>query len=154
MTSSATELDSDGDKLPDEVESIIGNVTPSASQTLVVSKINPKLNFAKHGLSDSIAFSGTLPVHETFVEGESVTVDVGGVVKSFMLSAKGAQKVNNDSFKVKVKRKSGAVVSLPTQKYSAKFSKGNFAPKLLDEGLTNNTVLGEMRTVPVIVFFD
>jgi hypothetical protein len=45
------------------------------------------------------------------------------------------------------------VVAIQVAKYSVKFSKGNFAANLRDEGFINANVDGSSRTVRVTVLF-
>jgi hypothetical protein len=164
---SKTLVDVDGDGFPDEIENAagvgtnplaigstpFGGLPAGTVQPLVVSKLQIKLNFAKTN-SDSIAFSGTLPIPAGFaVSGQVVIADVGGVVKVFTLSSKGASPKANDTFKLKVKASKGVVLQ-QVGKYQAKFNKGDFAAQLFDEGLENTEIKDILRTVPVIVLFN
>ncbi|HEY3324669.1 MAG TPA: CAP domain-containing protein [Planctomycetota bacterium] len=158
-------IDSDGDGFPNEIETALGtdpnnaNSTPfggspaGTPQPLTISKLSIKLNFIK-GASDGIQLSGLLPVPQGFViANQQVMVDVGGVVKSFALSSKGASLPGLSTFKLKVKNsKSG--VAAQSAPFTAKFSKGDFVSLLSDEGLTKTRPSGSQVSVPVIILFN
>jgi len=109
---------------------------------LSVSKMIIKLNFAKPD-SDKIGVKGLLDVPaDVAVEGLRVIVDVGGVVKTFTLDAKGKSKSGGDAFALK-KPKSGA------SKFALKLIKGSFSASLADEGLADITVADLPVTVTV-----
>ena len=139
--------DSDGDGFSDDFEIASGTSPLNASDSptggpapvvadLVESKLSIKLNFAKPGF-DSIGFVGTLPIAAGFnPASKTAIIDVGGVVKSITLDAKGKSPKGDNSFKLTVKAKKG-VVAAQTAKYSVKLTKGSFATSLSDEGLTN-----------------
>jgi hypothetical protein len=121
---------------------------------LGVGKLTISLNFAKPA-ADVIALSGTLPVPDGFTAaGAQVVVDVGGVVKSFTLDAKGRAKVGSDEVSISVKRKRGVVVAQDAR-LSVRFAKGTFAPQLQDEGLVdplaNGAPLGSKFEGPVSI---
>ena len=66
-----------------------GGILAGTPLPLTISKIGVKLNFARAG-SDSISLSGTLPIPAGLVvAGQSVVIDVGGVIKIFTLDDKG-----------------------------------------------------------------
>jgi hypothetical protein len=159
-------IDSDGDGFSDSFETAAGSnpfnagSTPADAtagappQALTVTKMSIKLSFAKQG-ADSISVSGTLPVPDNFnVSGKKVVVNVGGVIKSFVLDSKGASPRGSDTFKLMVKQKKG-VAAAQNAKFTAKFSKGTFADKLADEGLTGTAdVKKSPKTVQVDVIFN
>ncbi len=154
--------DSDGDGFSDAFENAVGTNPNDASSTptgqpatagtlmpLTVTKPKIKLNFAKPGTSDSISFSGTLPVSAGFKpSGAMVSLDVGGVAKMLPLNGKGS-----NSVKVTIKSKNG-IVAAQTAKYAVTFKKGNFAATLASFGLTK--VVGPAKTVnvPFTVIFN
>lgn len=110
-----------------------------APDLLPLPKASIKLNFAKP-LSDSISVSGILNIPADFVvTGKVVTVNVGGVSKTFTLDEKGKAKTGYDSFSIGVKAKNGIVLP-QVSKYKASFKKGDFAGDLDDDGLINDTV--------------
>ena len=158
--------DSDGDGFSDAVELAAGSdphdptSTPSnndhaqQARDLALSKIAIKLNFAKPG-SDSIAFSGSLPITAGFVSaGQKIVVDVGGVVAPFTLDAKGSAKSGVNSFKITIKAKKG-VVADQTAKFAVKMSKGTYAKDLANEDLTGAVdAKNQSRKITVTVLFD
>lgn len=162
---SNSKTDTDADGFPDELETALGTaandaastpfgIAAGAPQALTMTKLQIKLNFAKGNL-DSVAASGTLPVPAGFVlaAGQIVVLDVGGVIHSFTLSAKGAGgDPKTDSIKVRLKPARGAVG--PQALFTAKFTHASLGLLLADEGLLNTTVTKSALTVPVIVLFN
>jgi hypothetical protein len=159
-------VDTDGDGFSDSFETAVGTdpnsaastptgspATAGAAKKLSVAKMAVKLNFAKPTGNDSIGLSGGLLIPEGFaVSGKKALVDIGGVVKSFTLGAKGASPKANDVFAVGVKAAKG-VVALQVAKFAVKLSKGSFATALADDGLVNATTSTHV-TVPVTVVFN
>ncbi|HEY3318871.1 MAG TPA: PKD domain-containing protein [Planctomycetota bacterium] len=157
--------DSDGDGFSNEIEKALGSDPNNASDmpagaekpvesgVLSVSKLSIKLNFAKPAGNDSIGLSGLVLIPEGLViNGQTVIVDVGGVVKSFKLDPKGKSPKANDSLAVSVKSgKTGTPLQIA--KFAVKLSKGTFAAALADDGLTDETKTGKV-TVPVTVLFN
>jgi hypothetical protein len=121
---------------------------------LNVTKLQIRLNFAKPD-KDVVALTATVPIPADFVvDGKSVVVDVGGVVKSFTLDAKGKSETPDGakaSLKVKAK---GGVVAAQDSKLSVKMPKGNFASSFTNEGLTDTTVKDAPVTIAVDVTVD
>ena len=164
---SNSNLDSDGDGFANEIEDALLTSSTDASATpfggapagtplpLALSKLRISLNFAPAGGKDAVSLIGTLPVPAGFVvAGQRVTLDVGGVVKDFVLDAKGSSpKGQTSSFKLRVKAEKG-VVAAQNAKFTAKLSKGTFASLLADEGLTNTTIKAALRAVPVVILFN
>lgn len=117
---------------------------------LYVKKLAIKLNFAKPD-KDGVVLQGTLPVPAGFQpEGRVVVVDVGGVVRSFTLDAKGKGVADPDRAQLKVKFEDGDVPSQDA-KYVVKFAKGNFSSSLADENLTDRTVKDDPVSIKVDV---
>jgi hypothetical protein len=122
----------------------------TAAQTLFVKKLSIKLNFAKMD-HDGVVLQGTLPVPAGFrPEGLVMVVDVGGVVRSFTLDAKGKGVSELDRTQLKTKFQDGEI---PTQdaKYAVKFAKGTFSDRLVDENLTDRTVKEDPVSIKVDV---
>jgi hypothetical protein len=146
----ASQADSDGDGFPDELEVALGDSkydpqsTPMgdqpapAPQPTGVAKAAIKLNFGRPtSVSDSIQLSGTLAQFIGFAPaGQEIVVNVGGVIRTFTVGAKG---ISLDK-QLKVNAKNG--------KFSLRM-KGNFATQLADEGLANQTVAGQQVTVSI-----
>ncbi|HLX62924.1 MAG TPA: PKD domain-containing protein [Planctomycetota bacterium] len=161
--------DSDGDGFSDSFETAVGTnpndatdtptgapATAGAVQTLSITKVSIKLNFAKPTLNDSISFSGAVIVPEGFHPAVSkVFIDVGGVAKHFLLDVTGAavSADKKDSIKISIKTVSGAAF-LQTAKYTATFKKGSFAASLADEGLTSTTVKNSAKQVLFTLIFN
>ena len=174
---SNTDIDTDGNGFPDELKTALGisltdpNATPLGIPTgtpplpLTISKLGVKLNFACAN-SDSISLSGTLPIPAGLVvAGQSVVIDVGGVIRIFTLddmgkgtasSGIGAAAVGgpNDYLKLRVKSLKG-VIAAQTAPFTVKLNKGAFVSLLSDEGLVKTaTVKNSSITVPVIILFN
>jgi len=161
------DTDDDGDGLSDIFEDAIGSSPldagnlplddPSQAKNpgpLDVKKMSIKLSFSKT-LTDSITISGTLPVKAGFTgANKKLTVDVGGVIKSYTLGAKNFVKVGSDYVKLSVKAKKGVVSADQAAKYSIKISKGTFASTLADDGLGNENAKNKATTVRVDVLFN
>ncbi|HEV7734150.1 MAG TPA: hypothetical protein VGR62_18405 [Candidatus Binatia bacterium] len=123
------------------------------TSTLTVDKMSIKLNFAVPG-KDSASFTAAIPVPAGFdPTGRSLSIDVGGIVRSFTLDAKGKAKTATEQVTLKLRRVGGTV---PAQDalLSFKATKGTFATELADEGLTNANVDHEERTVSVGVLLN
>lgn len=110
-----------------------------AGTVLAVTKLSIKLNFAK-ALADNVVLGALVPVPAGFgVSGRLVIVDVGGIVRTFVLDDKGKAKSDGAEVKLGVKTKKG-VVAAQTAKLTFKAPKGNFDPKLADEGIVDADV--------------
>jgi PKD repeat protein len=116
---------------------------------------NPKikLNFSQPG-QDSIVLKGSLPVPpNTLVGGIPLTVDVGGVIKTFTLDAGGGGEGPLGA-KLTAKLVRGSRSDKPWNvKFTITLKNGNFAALLADEGLTQ-TPGRRMVQVPVSVQFN
>jgi len=97
------------------------------------------------GGADSIGISGFFAGSVTSFAGQTIVLDIGGVVKSFTLDAKGMSPKGNDS--IKVTSKSGKV------SFAAKLSKGSFASSFEDEGLTGANASGGVKTMRIDVLW-
>ena len=140
--SSNSGIDANGNGIPDELESAL-NLTalPGATQTLNLTALTIGLKFSD---GDTIALSGQFPATSlAALKNAKVTVDVGGVVRTFQLDAKGAASSGSDTLKVSSK----------TGKFACKI-KGSLASLLADENLTQAKVKNAATQVPVFVFFD
>ncbi len=122
--------------------------TSTSSQTvivgalpLVVTKASVKLSITKPG-TDTIGISGVMPIQTGIViASQSVTVNFGGVIKTFNLDAKGGAKSGKDSIKIGIK---GA--NAQNAKFSVKLN-GDFKAALAKEGFNN----GNNTNKPVLV---
>jgi hypothetical protein len=113
------------------------------SLPLNVAKIGIKLNFAKPA-KDSITLTALLALDPAFdPTGQSVAVGVGGVLRTFTLDAKGKSKVGYDQVQVKLVRKDGVVQGQLT----LKVAQASLAQDFLDEGLTDDDIVKQARTV-------
>ncbi len=105
---------------------------------LALKKMAIKLNFKKP-LGDSLALQAFIPVPGGFtIAGRMVSIDIGGVVRTFVLDQKGAAKSDGSQIKLAVKSKKG-VVEAQDALLSFKAAKGSFASELVDEGLVDAT---------------
>jgi hypothetical protein len=151
--------DIDGDGFPDSIELAAGTSPTNGQSTPTGSKSPPplplpdgklaiKLNVAKPG-NDSVALAGTLVVAEgVSLGGQTISVVVGGVAKSFALNAKGSYKSGGDSVKVASKG-----LGSRTAKFAIKMTKGSFATLFADYGLTDTTVKGQPVAIPIVLLF-
>lgn len=120
------------------------------AEELVVSKMSVKLNFKKAD-SDSIQLQALVSIPDDYSPtGDRVAVDVGGVVKSFVLDEKGKAKTDTEQVKLAVKKSGGAVLAQDA-KLTVKFKKGSFADELGDEGLVDATLENVPVEVDVVV---
>jgi hypothetical protein len=164
----ALPADSDSDGYSDEIEAALGSNPQNSADTpfalgsvvpggeLVVTKMTVKLVFTPgRNNMDGISIKGELPVPEGFrALDKKIILDVGGVVKTFTLDAKGASTPKGvDAFKLSFKATKG-VVAKQTGKYSVKLAKSDFADALLDEGLTNGDVAATPVTIPVTLIVN
>jgi hypothetical protein len=130
-----------------------GALTPN--EPLVLSKTAVKLNFGKTG-SDQILVSGVLPITEGYaMEGQTLTVNFGGVEETFILNGRGQGKTAgaNERFRLQIKRKKGVVVAQQA-KFQLQLKNGDFAQALSAAGLTNADHRKAAVTVPVLLTFD
>ncbi len=161
---SNTTIDTDGDGFPDEIEIALGtSPTDSSStpfggapahsqQSFSPAKLQIKLNFAKAN-NDSLTVSGTLPLAAGFApSGQSMTVDVGGVIRTFALDGKGKSVLPaGETLKLRFKTVKGAV---PAQfaPFTVAIARSALAASLTDEGLLNASIKSPV-TVPAIILF-
>jgi inhibitor of cysteine peptidase len=177
---SNTNTDTDGNGYPDEIKTALGiSLTNPASTplnmpanmapgTLTLTGLSVRLNFAQTTGNDVIALSGALAIPANFAStGQTVVLDVGGVVKIFTLDSNGAgtaatgypavTSAANDRFKLYFNSVEGRVAA-QTGKFVARFNKGTFAGTLADEGLLGNATItlaqNVIRMIPVIILFD
>jgi len=80
-------------------------------------------------------------------------VDVGGVVQSFSLGQRGSARASTNTLHMAVKAKRG-VASRQNALVTIALSRGDFATALRGCGLTNDTLVRQVRSVPVIVLFN
>jgi hypothetical protein len=120
------------------------------AEELAVAKLSVKLNFKKPA-SDGIQLQALVAIPDGYSPtGDPVVVDVGGVVKSFVLDEKGKAKTDTEQVKLAVKKSGGAVLAQDA-KLTVKFKKGSFAAELADEGLVDATVEEVPVEIDVVV---
>ncbi|HLX64748.1 MAG TPA: PKD domain-containing protein [Planctomycetota bacterium] len=154
--------DSDGDGYSDTFEiqagsdpnnaaSVPGGVSlANGTQTLNVTKLTTRLNFA-HAGKDTITAAGTLPISAGFsVAGAYVASDIGGVPFIATLDSKGH---GGKAFKLTVKSIRG-VVSAQSAKFTLTLPAGNYAATLANSGLTNTSVKAKSVTVVWSIIFN
>lgn len=157
----APEVDTDGDGFSDEIEVEAGTSPTNAADTpfsgapagtpllLTDVKLGIKLNFAKSN-SDSINLRGTLLIAKgTNLFGQKVIFNVGGVTQTFTLDSKGGAKTAAGSLKILSKGTANR-----TGKFTLKLSRGAFATKFVDEGLTNAAARFKDVNITVTVLFN
>jgi uncharacterized protein YkwD len=157
--------DSDGDGVADELEVALGTSPGSANssplapgvttQSLILSRLRVKLNFLDtvNG-KDQITLQGLLPIPAGFsASGKKVTLDVGGVIRTFTLDARGNNTPKGkDSFRVRLTPNATGAYNA---RYQIKLNKAVFSTTLADEGLVGTeTVTAVYRPVPVLMLFN
>jgi hypothetical protein len=119
---------------------------------LDLTRLTIKLNFTKSD-ADTVQLNAVIPVPDGYtVAGRMVTVDVGGVARTFILDSKGLGKSDFGVLKLSVRAKKG-VVAAQDGKLLFKV-KGTFSDDLADEGLGSTAVAGATVEVPVAVTID
>ncbi|HEV7734151.1 MAG TPA: hypothetical protein VGR62_18410 [Candidatus Binatia bacterium] len=117
---------------------------------LAIGKLAIKLNFSTPA-KDSVTLTGTLPIPDGFDPTAKVLgLDIGGVVRSFTLDAKGKAQTATDKVTLTVRASRGIVLAQDA-KFTVKISKGSLAGEFTDEGLTDADVDKEPRSVDVQV---
>jgi len=116
-------------------------------------KIKARLTFT-NAAKDTLTFTGGIPIAEnSLVDKQVISVDIGGVIRSFTLDAKGRAKTGSDSLKLRVKTANN-VVSAQIAKFNIKVSNADFDTLLADEGLTGNSDLKHVkRQIPSYIFY-
>lgn len=123
------------------------------SLPLTLTKFSAKLNFARSN-RDTISLSGILPLTAGMtMSGQTVTVNMSGIVKQFTFDSRGRMPRGNDIFKLSFKKHRGRVLA-QNAPFSATFSRGNFAAALNAAGLTNATASNVEVTIPVTIMFN
>jgi hypothetical protein len=142
------DADSDGDGFSDEIETALGSDPNSASSTpaagaaavaggtLIVTGARVKLPFASPDAADTISVSGTLELPaDAALSGATVTVDVGGAVRTFVLGARGVSRRDaahpGDSLRIRPARTAAQPAT-----FSLRIA-GGLRTSLADEGLTS-----------------
>jgi uncharacterized protein YkwD len=134
-------------------KTLVISISAGIPQVFTPKKLTIHLNFATPN-ADSITLTGTLPVPLGFMpSGQQVTVNVGGVVRTFMLDPKGAAGTPaTDSLKFRFKSKKG-VVQESAAPFTAKFIRSSFANTLVPLGLIDGTVSTTVL-IPVTIQFN
>jgi hypothetical protein len=153
---SRTGLDSDGDGFPDEVEQALRTaagdafstpfgIGPVVPQPLYITRMNLNLHFSCGG-ADSIRITGALPgVNTSTIAGKTVVLNVGGVIRTFMLDERG--KADRGALLIKQPNRNWGGYA----KLTVKLTRGSFAGTLADEQLTNQDISKAPRVVPVLL---
>lgn len=124
--------------------------TASAVTPLTISRASIKLNFSKSG-TDSILFTGTIPIPAGFTPGgSSVQIAAGSVSASLILTAQGVAILDSNGLAIGLQTVNGATVAAATARYTALMKNGTFAAKLATSGLNNAT----LTKTPVNVTFS
>ena len=159
-------LDSDKDGFPDEIETALGSDPKNPASTPfglpspvpggnpAIRQLQIRLDFFQPVGHDSITLQGKVRVRSNFSPSRQyVILDVGGVVKAFVLDAHGRSKSGNDQFRLSNwSRKSQPV--LPNANYSVSLRKGTFAATLQNRGFVNSNIEYAGLFVPVIMILD
>jgi PKD repeat protein len=108
----------------------------------------------KDGRNDTLIFTGELPLPAGFdPKGEVVSIDVGGLTRSFTLSANGDSNPAPDQFKLDI-RKVGNSVPRQRAQFTATVRGGDVESALADEGMTNKNASGEPCPLTASLTFD
>lgn len=158
--------DSDGDGFPDELETALNTSPtdaastpfggiPAVPQPLTLLTFSLKLNLVTTNV-DKVSCSGVLPAPANLpAAGQTVVVDIGGVIQSFTLDDKGMATTGSlNNIKLRVKTTKG-MIATPLAKFTVQFSKSSFAGKFADENMDGSVdASGAARTVQVVVLFN
>ena len=112
-----------------------------------------RLDF-KDGRKDELTFTGELPIPAGFdPSGKVVSIDVGGVVRSFTLGKNGDSNPAPDQFKLDIKKSGGSV---PRQRapFTATVRGSDLESALADEGISNRNASAEPCPITVALTFD
>ena len=110
------------------------------------------MNFATAN-ADSLVLTGHLPVNGVFPVGQVMIVDVGGVVKAFVLNGSGHAQLNAQD-KLALHIRSALVQPQLTQRnFRLQLGAGSFATALADEQLTAASASNAPRKVNVTIVF-
>ncbi len=152
--------DTDGDGFSDEIEPALDSDLASAASTpenlppatavgmLDIYGLVVALDFSTDS-EDSIACTGTCPIHAGFVAKDSIViVDVGGVVKFFTLGATGVAKKALNTINIKIKKTKGVVTEQLAQ-FSISLGAGNFKQQFSKLGLLDLNYSGKPVLIPV-----
>ncbi|MCE9634246.1 MAG: PKD domain-containing protein [Planctomycetes bacterium] len=121
---------------------------PMSASTLQVA-----LNLASAG-KDALVLKGALPIDAEFdATGKAVSIDVGGVQRTFTLDARGRGTASDGSIQLVVKKVRGAVLAQRAA-FTVTLKNATLAASLADDGLGNETVSGKAVSVGVRVTFD
>lgn len=126
-----------------QVDVTVGRAAPTPSLRIA-------LSFAKEG-RDGLVLEGEIPVDAGFdPAGKSLSVDVGGIARSFTLDAKGRGTAADGVAALAVRRTKGTV---PAQRARVTVTLRNtsLAADLADEGLTDADASAKPVSVPVSV---
>ena len=154
IVSSNSDISTHHDGFSDEEEAALGapanptsalfGVNP-AKLSMTVTKLAIRLNFAKSG-GDNLALTGTIMLPTGFKPtGQHAAIDVGGVIKAFVLDKNGKGSASGGILKITIP-KSGTAA-----KYQASLTRGSFAVALSDEGLTGDKDIKTAAARTVIV---
>jgi hypothetical protein len=95
-----------------------------------------------------------LPITEGYaMEGQTLTVNFGGVEETFILNGRGQGKTAGGKFGLRLKQKRGAVVAQQA-KFQLQLKNGEFAQALSAAGFANADRRKIAVTVPVLLTFD
>ncbi len=108
----------------------------------------------KDGRNDTLIFTGELPLPAGFdPKGKVVSIDVGGLTRSFTLSANGDSNPAPDQFKLDIKKVGNSVPRQRAQ-FTATVRGGDVESALADEGLTNRNAFAEPCPLTATLTFD
>ena len=130
-----------------------GSVDVHVSKPAIATAVAIALNFAKTD-KDVLTLTGEFPISAGFsAAGKTISIDVGGVARTFTLDAKGAGSASNGTCRLAVKSVRGAV---PAQRAKFTMSLKNAALQaaLAPLGLANADDAGKFVSIPVTVVFD
>jgi hypothetical protein len=126
----------------------LGFVSPTTLHDIPGGELSIKLSFKKVG-KDSVKLSGTINVPDNWqASGLDAGVNIGGVVRDFVLDAKGKGRVGKDSFVVSAKSKKG-VVAAQSDRFQVSLKNGDFTGALAGYGLVDGNVNGQACFIPV-----
>ncbi len=160
--------DTDGDGFPDNIETAAGTDPNNAADTpfggtaapsltplsTVKLKLLVKLNFKLAG-KDGIKLLAPIPVPAGFLpDGKQVIVNVGGVVRAYLLNSKGKSPKGNDFAKVAASKKVRDTGGIGKFQFTLKL--GSLGSSFVEEGMSNTDTgkVGVNVLIPVRIYFE
>ncbi len=120
----------------------------ASPEDLTIDEMTIRLDFDESG-RDGVSFRGRLPFVGSTTVGRTVTVDVGGVSRTFVLNRRGVGRSDDDRFAIDRDPRFGET------RFRAEWRRDDYEAALADEGLDGTgDARRELHTVEVTVTYD